>query len=542
MGTEGVLVPAQIDSISRGIIDALGGQTALLARDGTIVATNRAWQRFAVDNSTPAAGQSADSDVGTNYLAICEASAASGCVEAAAALSGIQSVLHGDACEFTLEYPCHSSTQERWFLLSVTPLIDRGTGVLVTHTDVSTQHEAASARTELGQLLIEAQKGELIGNLSAGIAHDFNNVLAIIAGHAKIASEEVPPSNLELANSVSEIQKACSRAGELINQILSFARQREIALKPTQLTNIVRESERFLRAVLPARVSLDVDCQSDLPCVLADGTLIEQVILNLAKNATDAAGSAPVHIGIRLELPSPADVSTAENAGLAMGTAFTSSRLVRLAVADDGPGIDPAIIDNIFDPFFTTKAAGGGTGLGLSVVKAIMHMHHGDIVVHSRLGSGTTFTAYLPIEEVSATTGQPHEDGSFGTGPDIGGGRHIIYLDDEESLVILVCNMLRNAGYRASGYSKAEDAIAALRETATPVDAFVTDLNMPLLSGLDVAREVRAVNASVPILLATGFVEPGLQERAAGAGICRTLSKANIVDFGEQIGLALAQG
>ncbi|MBX9604749.1 MAG: response regulator [Gammaproteobacteria bacterium] len=390
-------------------------------------------------------------------------------------------------------------------------------------------------------MLIEAQKGELVGNLSAGIAHDFNNILAIIAGHAKIASEEIPAGNVELADSVSETQKACGRAGELVNQILSFARRREIALKPTELTNIVRESERFLRAVLPARVSLDVACQSNLPCVLADGTLIEQVILNLAKNATDAAGGAPVHIGIRLESPSPAELLAAETAGLAAEMACASTRMVRLAVTDDGPGIDPAILSHIFDPFFTTKAAGSGTGLGLSVVKAIMHMHHGDIIVHSRPGAGTTFSAYLPIEEALETTGQAHEVGPLGAEANIGRGRHVIYLDDEESLVLLVCNMLKNQGYSARGYSRAEDAIAALRDSATPIDAFVTDFNMPVLSGLDVAREVRAVNASVPVLLASGFVEPGLRERAAGAGICRILAKSSIVDFGAEIELALAE-
>ena len=199
-------------------------------------------------------------------------------------------------------------------------------------------------------------------------------------------------------------------------------------------------------------------------------------------------------------------------------------RTVRLAVSDNGPGMDAATLERIFEPFFTTKAAGEGTGLGLSVVHGIVQAHEGAIVVDSQPGKGATFTLYLPAAEAAAGAPAPEESASAAAAPRrrSDSGQHILYLDDDESLVLLVKRLLERRGYRVSGYTDQREALAALRADPAAFDLVVTDYNMPGMSGLDVAREVRADPGRPPGGGGLGLHRRGIARaggRGRGAGI-----------------------
>jgi CheY-like chemotaxis protein len=203
---------------------------------------------------------------------------------------------------------------------------------------------------------------------------------------------------------------------------------------------------------------------------------------------------------------------------------------VRLSVIDNGPGMDTATLERIFEPFFTTKPVDEGTGLGLSVVHGIVQAHEGAITVDSQLGKGATFTVYLPAAQAAAAAPSEPDAAAKPVVADTNNGQHILYLDDDQSLVFLVTRLLQRRGYRVSGFIDQREALAAIRANPAAFDLVVTDYNMPGMSGLDVAREVRTLRADLPVAVASGFIDEALHAQAAGAGARELIFKANAVE------------
>ncbi len=204
---------------------------------------------------------------------------------------------------------------------------------------------------------------------------------------------------------------------------------------------------------------------------------------------------------------------------------------VRITVSDTGPGMDAGTKKRIFEPFFTTKPVGEGTGLGLSVVHGIVQGHEGAITVDSEPGKGTTFTVYLPVAEAEAST-QPVNPGTEASPPALvlDGGPRILYLDDDESVVFLVERLLKQRGYRVAAHTRQKDALQALRADPAAVDLVLTDYNMPGMSGLDVAREARAIRPDLPVAVTSGFIDEALRAQAEGAGVRELIFKADEVE------------
>ena len=396
--------------------------------------------------------------------------------------------------------------------------------------DISERKQAEVVRAALEVQLRESQKMEAIGTLAGGIAHDFNNILAIILGNAELAREEVGAQPLALEN-LEEIIRASVRARGLVQQILSFSRRRPSERKVTYLEAVIDESVRLLRATLPARLTLEVHCDADVPAVLADATQIQQVVINLATNAMQAMRSGPGRIDIRLDSVLLDDALAAAHPALGAMHARRPGRTVRIAVTDTGPGMDAATLARIFEPFFTTRAVGAGTGLGLSVVHGILRAHEGEIEVDSQPGQGASFAIYLPAAAAQAVAPEAEPGAGAPTATaDQSSVQHILYLDDEPSLVLLVQRQLARRGYRVAGFTKQAEALAALRAEPAAFDLVVTDYNMPGISGLDVAREVRAIRADLPVMVVSGHVDETLLAEAAGAGVRELILKANGVD------------
>ena len=385
------------------------------------------------------------------------------------------------------------------------------------------------ARTERDAQLRQANKLEAIGTLAAGVAHDFNNILATILGNAELARQDAA-GNAAVLECVAAIQRAGTRGRELVQQILSFSRREEADLQAVQLAPLVAESARLLRATLPGRLSVEVDCAPDLPPIAAVGSQIMQVIINLATNALQAMPSGRGSLLIRV-------AAVPASGGRALPTARQREYLgrhpeglVSIQVRDTGCGMDPAVLSRIFDPFFTTRLPGEGTGLGLSVVHGIMQSHHGLIDVHSTPGEGSTFTLLFPVS--APALAEPLVAAIEQSVPPTSNvqGLRVLYVDDEEALVSLVTRVLSRRGYQVTASTDARQALDRLRAAPADFDLVLTDYNMPMTSGLDVAREVRALRADLPVVITTGYVDDSLRAQAAAIGVREVLFKADTVD------------
>ena len=400
--------------------------------------------------------------------------------------------------------------------------------VHVAIRDITERRLAESARVSLESQLLESQKMQAIGTLAGGVAHDFNNILATIMGNVELARDDAKGSPRTL-ESLEEIRKAGSRARDLVQQILSFSRRQPTDRKRIALTPVVAETVRLLRTTLPSRVVLDTHSEPGLPVVLANATQIAQALINLVNNAVFAMHGGSGCIRIRLDTAildgALADAHPALRAMQSTHPGLT----VRLAVSDDATGMDVATLGRIFEPFFTTKAVDEGTGLGLSVVHGIVRTHEGAITVASQLGEGSTFTLYLPTVRTKATP-EPDKTAIAVAPIPAAIDQRIIYIDDDESLLFLVRRLLERRGYRLNTFTNQREALDALRAAPSAFDLVVTDYNMPGMSGLDVAREVREIRADLPVVIASGFIDEALRAQATDAGVRELISKSNAVE------------
>ncbi len=426
---------------------------------------------------------------------------------------------------------------------------DGAPAVQILIRDITASKQAEMERASLEAQLRESQKMEAIGTLAGGVAHDFNNILAAILGNTELARQDVR-SNPRAIESLDEINKAAKRARDLVQQILSFSRRQPTAKKSQPLAPIVNESSRLLSATLPARLVLSTECAPGLPDVAVDATQIQQVVMNLATNAMQAMPKGSGRIDICLDAVLLDAALVIKVPTLREMYMKHPGRVIRLVVQDSGPGMGADTRTRIFEPFFTTKPVDEGTGLGLSVVHGIVEGHDGIILVDSQMGVGTTFTIYLPVLgvdlDVAATAAGPAVEAATAAGPAVEAAAAagpaaepvaveakqtaILYIDDDESMVYLIDRMLTRRGYRVSVHSDQLKALAELRADPQAFDLVLSDYNMPGMSGLDVAFEVRAIRADLPVAIVTGFIDEYLRTQAESVGVRELLFKANIND------------
>lgn len=252
--------------------------------------------------------------------------------------------------------------------------------------------------------LRQSQKLEAVGTLAGGIAHDFNNILSIIMGNCELALLELP-SDAPSQHYLQETLKVSKWAADLVRQMLSFSRQREVEKAPVELTPLVKESLHLLRSGVPSNIEIRQDLLSSPHRVLADSSQIHQIVMNLCNNAAQAIGPEGGMISVELD-----EVMVDES--LAIGSPNHLMGLCQcLSVRDTGCGISQAAIERIFEPFYTTKDPDKGTGLGLSVVHGIVQSHGGALSVSSQPGEGSTFSVYLPVifEEIEKHDNQDNQ-------------------------------------------------------------------------------------------------------------------------------------
>jgi PAS domain S-box-containing protein len=412
----------------------------------------------------------------------------------------------------------------RWVTTHGVPRFDAAgafAGYIGTAIDFTERRRAEETRQRLETQLRQSQKMEAMGTLAGGIAHDFNNLLAAIGGNLELASMDLGPAH-PVQDNLDEMRRGVRRATELVQRILTFSRPETHEQHPLQLAPVLAEAVRLMRPLIPAGVDLSQHVAPDLPDVLANASQVHQVIVNLVTNAWQAMDGGTGRIEVRLEPYLVTQAQCQTHADLRPGPH------VSLAVEDSGHGIAAATLERIFEPFFTTKAPGQGTGLGLSMVHGIARGHGGTVLVESQVRRGSTFRVLFPAGAPAAATSVPEE--AVVPPASCGSGERILYLDDEEPLVKLAVQFLERLGYRVSGYTSADEALAAFRRDPDAFDLVLTDYNMPGLSGMDVALSMMSVRPSLLVALASGFLRPSEAEHARALGIRATLRKPYTLD------------
>ena len=359
---------------------------------------------------------------------------------------------------------------------------------------------------EMENKLRQAQKMESIGTLAGGIAHDFNNILSIILGYTELTINDVK-KDPKTRESLNQVLLAVSRAKDLVSQILTFSRSHDVQKLKVQTIPIIKEVCKFMRSSLPTTIEIEQDIQTEHDLILADPTQLQQVLMNLCTNA----GHAMLETGGVLHVQL-AKTSLYKDDLLAYPNLKPGSHL-KISVRDTGHGISKENLHRIFDPYFTTKEPSKGTGLGLSVVHGIVKDCGGDIKAYSTVGQGTVFHVLFPlITETARKVTQSPEQPPHGT-------EAIMFVDDEEVLVTVSTRMLERLGYKVTGFTNPEEALAAFNDSKDSYDLIITDKTMPKITGLTLAEEIKKIRADIPILLCTGFQDKDLDEKAHDAGV-----------------------
>ena len=358
--------------------------------------------------------------------------------------------------------------------------------------------------------LRQAQKMESLGTLAGGIAHDFNNILSAIMGYSELALQDAQVGAVS-PQSIKEIHKAGERARDLVTQILTFSRKMEPDLKPIDLNQVVKQTEKMLTRTFPKMISIEHQLSDDLWLINADAGKMTQLLMNLCTNAHDAmpdGGQLVIETdNIALE-PEYAD----QHAEAVPGNH------VLLTVSDTGSGMDQETIDHIFDPFFTRKEVGKGTGLGLSTVYGIVKSHNGHIMCYSELGNGTTFRIYLPATGLDSVSEIPREEAM----EDIqGSGETILLVDDEKPIREIGSKLLTRWGYQVIVARCGEEALKIYREYEGKIDLVLLDISMPGMGGYKCLKQLIVLNRELKIVVSSGYSLSGklndaLTDGAAG--------------------------
>lgn len=367
-----------------------------------------------------------------------------------------------------------------------------------------------SGRKRMEQRLAQSQKLEAIGTLAGGIAHDFNNILSAIIGYCELASLEAQDGS-KIKKYLGEMLKAGNRAKDLVQQILTFARKSIEEKEAIQVSAIVSEALKLLRASLPTSITINKSLNSNAK-VLSDTTKIHQILMNLCTNAGKAmkdGGTLTVTL----------NEEYLDQDFISRHFGYTTGVHLKLTVKDTGIGIPPDDITKIFDPFFTTRPKEEGTGLGLSVVHGIVRDCHGLITVWSELGKGSEFSVYLPVVEDTAAQ-HTHLVADLP-----GGNERVLLVDDETMLVEMMRGLLTKLGYSVTGFTNPVEALHSFTREPEKFDLLISDMTMPIMSGDLLAKEVLAIRSDLPIILYTGFTDKISEDEALESGIKRFMMK-----------------
>lgn len=369
-----------------------------------------------------------------------------------------------------------------------------------------------SALKAINAQLMQAQKMESIGLLASGIAHEFNNLLSGIIPNAELIKMTIIDDEANFARADS-IHKSAKRAGNIVKQLLSFARHDKIDDSiSVDLNHSVTETLDIMGKLFGKEITVENKLSINLPPIKIDPTRIQQIIMNLAINARDALnGKGKITFTAK-----PVRIAVNNTNGLSEG------KYVKLSVKDNGEGIAEKDLEKIFDPFFTTKDQGKGTGLGLSTVYGIVKNLKGDIKVISEKDKGTQFDIFFPVSGTA-------DDSLFIESEDNLSRKQknktILVVDDEKVIRDMATDMLGYIGYKTISVSSANEALEMYKKEKDNIDVVIIDLLMPKVNGLTCFKEIRKLNNSVPVIITSGIGDVNNRENMLKLGADEYLEK-----------------
>ncbi|MBM3989896.1 MAG: PAS domain S-box protein [Planctomycetes bacterium] len=376
------------------------------------------------------------------------------------------------------------------FLLSTSTRRDRDgqvIGVVGLGQDI-TEHREAQRRS------LRAQRLESIGTLAGGVAHDINNALAPILLACGLIRDRHPESR----DLIDVMESSARRGASMVQQLLTFAKGVDGKRVPLRPQFVVAEIERIVRSTFPKNIRASFEVDPGLPPILGDATQLHQVLLNLCVNARDAmANDGELRVSVLRRMLTAAEVRQ-DGDGV-------PGEYLQFRVEDSGHGIPPELAERIFEPFFSTKSVDLGTGLGLSTAVGIVRSHGGFMRVQSELGKGSAFTVLLPAHhepEHAAEVPVPRTSEGFR-----GAGELILVVDDEPAVRDVFRQILTALGLRVRTAQDGRGALEILDDASNPIAGVITDLHMPVMDGIELAREIRRRRPDLPIVLASGYAE-----------------------------------
>lgn len=444
--------------------------------DGVVAAVNAAWTTLLGWGAVDLVGQKVFAFIHPDDLAA-----------AHAALAGIVTAPVSVPFESRLRHADGSYRRFAW-----TGAFEDGQ-IYGTGRHTTAQHEQADALRRAEEALRQSQKLEAVGQLTGGVAHDFNNLLTIIRSSVDfLRRPDLPVDRRD--RYMDAVSDTVDRATKLTSQLLAFARRQTLKPEAFEVGERLRGVADMLDTLTGARIQVRTELPAE-PCyVKADLSQFETALVNMAVNARDAmdgAGTLTLRLTCASALPP------------IRGHAAALGPFAAVSLTDTGTGIAPDMLSRIFEPFYTTKEVGKGTGLGLSQVFGFAKQSGGDVEVHSVVGGGTTFTLYLPEIDIVAPEdlAVPYLREGFPSG----GGQHVLIVEDNVEVGRFATQILEDIGYRATWAANAEDAIEKLGPDGAGYDAVFSDVVMPGMGGIALARLLQRRMPNLPVLLATGY-------------------------------------
>lgn len=387
--------------------------------------------------------------------------------------------------------------------------------ILSVARDISERERSAEIQAKMAAKLRQVAKLEALGTFAGGIAHEFNNVLGAMIGYLELAcmTLDTMPGAEKISSKLEASLRAGDRARDLVKQILAFSRQNELKPRPLEILPIVKESLKMLQASLPATIEIRQNLDPQCGLVLADPVQVSQILMNLSSNAFEAMRETGGVLEISLE-PVRLEAGPAEP-----GVELKSGPHLRLTVKDSGCGMDQRTLKRIFDPLLTSRLLDDDTGLGLSAVHGIVQSMGGAIGISSEPGKGSAFRVYLPSHQSPPAAEAPM------TGPIPRGTEHILLVDDEAAIVQIGKEFLQGLGYRVTAFTSGPEALEEFQAQPQAFDLLITDLTMPLLTGLDLAEAALKLRPDLLVLLTTGYNEANISAKAQEIGNLQYLLK-----------------
>jgi len=363
------------------------------------------------------------------------------------------------------------------------------------------KHQMIKEKELLNRRLFQAQKLVDIGRLTGGIAHDFNNMLTIISGYSEMAISVVDKS-LPLYHDLIEIKKATVQSARLTRQLLLFSRSQSFEYSNININEIIQESIKLFGRVLCENIVIETRLQEEVWEIWGDLCSFEQLLMNLAINASDAM----IHGG-GLEIKT--ENTIVDEANFYENPHFVPGRFVLLSITDNGAGMNEFTLSKIFDPFFTSKEAGHGTGLGLSVVHDVVENHKGWINVESKPGKGTKFSIYFPATDQRLDKAKDE----IKSWEDLKGhGEQILFVEDNEGVRQFAVTLLREYGYRVIEAETRQKALMLFERENKNIHLLFSDIILPDGNGFQIAEEMQSQNKNIHILLSSGYSNEGINQ------------------------------